>query len=135
MSISDCGAILIAKQKNQKTLFALREKMRLVEIHLKRLKVKLPMQQKASLYSTISELNNRVQNKVWNRVKKRNDFRFMEVFRLQHNTGWPALLETPGNFWNLLEIDFTPGKTSWKIEKTRKTPGIFFFHIMNFKIK
>ena len=85
MSISDCGAILIAKQKNQITLFASREKMRLVEIHLKRLKVKLPMQQKASLYSTISELNNRVQNKVWNRVKKRNDFRFMEVFRLQHN--------------------------------------------------
>ena len=67
MSISDCGAILIAKQKNQKTLFASLEKMRIVEIHLKRLKVKLPIQQKASLlYSTISELNNSVQNKVWN---------------------------------------------------------------------
>ena len=30
-------------------LFASLEKMRLVEIHLKRLKVKLPIQQKASL--------------------------------------------------------------------------------------
>ena len=29
MSILDCGAILIAKQKNQNTLFALREKIHL----------------------------------------------------------------------------------------------------------
>ena len=38
---------------------------------------------------------------------------------------------TPRNFWNLLEMDYTPGKTSWKIKKTRKTPGnvldLFFF--------
>ena len=32
--VSDCGAILIAKQKNQKTLFASREKVCLVEICL-----------------------------------------------------------------------------------------------------
>ena len=30
---------------------------------------------------------------------------------------------TPGNSWNLLEMGYTPGKTSWKIKKTRKTPG------------
>ena len=34
MPISDCWAILIAKQKNQNTLFVSREKIRLVEIRL-----------------------------------------------------------------------------------------------------
>ena len=50
-------------------------------------------------------------------LKNVNIFKYLGA-----NTGWPALLETPG-------------KTSWKIEKTRKTPGNswnYFFSLLIF---